>query len=158
MGIFGGLGTLIVNAAIIFSLMLGSKFDDAYLFVTAGLLSGLASRGWFLFAVAKRSGMPLLRSSWSLEPPSGQLVLVAVSMSAINIFPMVVRSLGSTYGEGYVSILTIAVKVIELPLTVGLASFGLLSLSVLSRLYSRGDGEVVLSLRRKTCNGRRYSG
>ena len=100
----------------------------------------------------KLNGLPSARSGCIeiLPVPLGAILVASLSISAMNLIPVFIRSMSSNFGAGYVSVVALCIKFVQLPLTLILGSLGLVAIQRLSQAYAasvvEGDGLFVKNL------------
>jgi putative peptidoglycan lipid II flippase len=146
--VFGGLGTAIVNIAVVAGLVIGFFFGQALLYTVLGLLLGLALRLSVLTAACKSNDLSFgfygLTSDHRLVR---MIVLAAMAMSSLTLAPVLFRAIASIDGEGTLTLFSMTLKLLELPLTVVFWSIGFVALPELAELYDRSAEQATEYLR-----------
>lgn len=136
--VFGGVGTAIINVAVIIGLLIGYFSGDAIRWVVTGLILGLSVRLLVYIFISHR--FQLVMGFYGLSTDLkliGRVILVATAMSALTLAPLLFRAIVSMEGEGMLTLFSMSLKLIELPLTVVFWSIGFVALPELSTLYRK---------------------
>jgi murein biosynthesis integral membrane protein MurJ len=140
------LGTLIVNLTIIAFILLAAYLGDGFVYISLGLvvaallrwLSQVASIG--LFPIATFVGAPSLITVELVK----RYTYALLSGGIIFALPVVVRTVASTEGPGFLSLVNYTVKLVELPLIVLSSAFSIVLLPKLSSQYALEDEKSFL--------------
>ena len=136
--VFGGLGTAIINIAVISGLLVGYIAGDALVWTVIGLVLGLLVRLLVNLFASARNQLEFGFHGLSCDVQLGKtLVLAAMAMSALTLAPLLFRAIVSIEGEGALTLFSMSLKLIELPLTVVFWSIGFVALPELSALYGQ---------------------
>lgn len=139
---WNGMTTSILNIALIFGFGVAAFVDATNLYdLLLGTLVIAFSLRAFALVPCLVGNVKLLQSApfriFSVdEVPILKVMLVASSMAVINVFPVLVRSIGSLQQEGAVALYSVCIKLIQMPLAIILASMGLVAIQDFSAKYS----------------------
>lgn len=142
-----GCGTLFFNAGVLAALLFARHHAEPLSWLAFGIAAGAALR-W----IAQMVMIPA--RAWHVPAP-GRLVdrallrafMFATLAAAMTLLaPVVIRAMASTLGAGSVASFNYAQKLVELPVTILLASIGTVALSRMSALYAEGKAEHALAL------------
>ena len=134
--IYGGLGTALFNIVIILGLLLGLLVENVLYLFCGFLILGAVFRLILHVWASDLSPAELfiLRPNFS-SLPFKAVCFSAAGMASLTSVPLALRSLATSLGEGALTQLTLAIKLIEIPLTVVFWSIGISALPKLARLY-----------------------
>lgn len=136
--VFGGVGTAIINSAVIVGLLIGYFSGDAIRWAITGLILGLLTRLLMYIFASRRFQLEMRFHGVSTDLKLvSKIILVATAMSALTLAPLLFRAIVSIEGEGVLTLFSMSLKLIELPLTVVFWSIGFIALPELSALYSK---------------------
>ena len=147
--LFGGLGTAVINSAVIAGLLVGYLLDDVFFWSIVALLVGMIARFFMQWAGCQNRQLQVTRFKFTRDfNLLRQVTIAAASMSALTLAPLLFRSIVSYVGEGNVTLFSLSLKVIEVPLTIVFWSLGIVSLPKLSALYSESADAATNHLKR----------
>lgn len=137
-----GCGTLIVNAAIIFSLLPFWRMPDALLLLAVGIAAGGVLRLASQMAIVPRRAI----LGKSLAPIDSVLArnfgLGLLSTSLTVAVPFALRAAASFLATGAIATFNYAQKLVELPMGILLTAIGTVALTRLSGHVAAGDHET----------------
>ena len=141
--VFGGLGTAVVNVTIIAGILMGYASSRLFFWAVISLIVGMALRLFMHWVASSR--YRLKPQHFEISRDLGlarKIFLAAISLAALTLAPLIFRSIASLFGEGSITLLSLSLKLIEVPLTVIFWSLGLVSLPKLSALYQQSVGSA----------------
>ena len=117
-----GCGTLIFNLSVLLGLSLGAVYGNSINFICLGILVGAIIR-WMSqqFALPKEfiSWIPTIRRNSKLLPEiASDFFHGLIASFALIMVPVIIRSVASNFGPGYLSAFNYAMKLVELPLAI----------------------------------------
>ena len=130
-----GLGTAIANIGFLIGILLGWLTGYILEFVALGTIVGLLLRVCWLSFYAPVNRIDIrfwscfVSSTYSLLP---SIIIASLSFLVFIMAPVVLRALSSTLGEGYLVVVALGIKLIQLPLMVVLNSLAIVSLQKMS--------------------------
>lgn len=142
-----GCGTLFFNLGVLIALLFARHHVAPMSMLAFGIAAGaglrwisqvvmIPARAWRVSAQRRHVDYALLRAFG--------FATLAAAMTLLT--PVVIRAIASTLGEGAVASFNYAQKLVELPVTILLASIATVALSRMSALYSEGKPEEAMAL------------
>lgn len=134
--VYGGLGTALFNICVIAGLVAGSLLSDAlFLFCSMLVVGALARLGLHLWASRAEIRKLKYTSADFAAFPARSIIISACGMAGLTVVPIGLRAFASGIEPGALTQLTLAIKLIEIPLTVVFWSIGISALPKLAQLY-----------------------